>query len=39
MFQSQVISRSAPTSLAIKLSKELGVVLIGFARGKKFNIY
>ncbi|BEP28555.1 formate dehydrogenase accessory sulfurtransferase FdhD [Helicovermis profundi] len=34
-----IISRSAPTSLAIKLSKELGVVLIGFARGKKFNIY
>lgn len=34
-----VISRSAPTSLAIDLAKELGVTLIGFARGDKMNIY
>lgn len=34
-----IISRSAPTSLAIDLAKELGITLIGFARGDKMNIY
>ena len=34
-----VISRSAPTSLAIDLAKELGITVIGFARGDKMNIY
>ncbi|KAB3533523.1 formate dehydrogenase accessory sulfurtransferase FdhD [Alkaliphilus serpentinus] len=34
-----VISRSAPTELTYSIAKELGVTLIGFARGKKMNIY
>ncbi len=34
-----VISRSAPTSLAIKLAEKHGITLIGFARNKKMNIY
>ncbi len=36
---SLIISRSAPTSLAVKLASKLGVTLIGFARGNKLNIY
>lgn len=34
-----LISRSAPTTKAVSLSKVFGVTLVGFARGKKFNIY
>lgn len=34
-----IISRSAPTNLAIKLANKLRVTLIGFARGKRINIY
>jgi FdhD protein len=34
-----LISRSAPTSEAIRLSNVFGVTLIGFARGKRFNVY
>ena len=34
-----VISRSAPTSLAITLAEKYGITLVGFARGKKFNVY
>lgn len=34
-----VISRSAPTSLAVDLARELGITLVGFARGDKMNIY
>ena len=34
-----VMSRSAPTSLAVKLSEKLGITLVGFVRGNKFNIY
>ena len=34
-----IVSRSAPTSLAIKLADKLGVTVIGFARGNKLNIY
>lgn len=34
-----IISRSAPTDLSYGIAKELGVTLIGFARGKKMNIY
>ena len=36
---SVIVSRSAPTSLAIKNAKKLGVTLVGFARGSKMNIY
>jgi formate dehydrogenase accessory protein FdhD len=34
-----IISRSAPTSLAINLAKELNITVLGFARGDKVNIY
>lgn len=34
-----VISKSAPTNLSIELAKKLNITLIGFARGKRMNIY
>ncbi len=34
-----VISKSAPTDLAIKLADEIGVALVGFARGSRMNVY
>ncbi|MFW5647991.1 MAG: formate dehydrogenase accessory sulfurtransferase FdhD [Candidatus Alkaliphilus sp. MAG34] len=34
-----VVSRSAPTSLAVHMARELNIVLIGFVRGEKMNIY
>ena len=34
-----IISRSAPTSLAIELAKELNIAVLGFARGESMNIY
>ena len=34
-----VISKSAPTDMAINLAKKLNVTLIGFARGQRFNVY
>jgi len=34
-----VVSKSAPTSLAIDIANELGITMIGFARGKRLNIY
>ena len=34
-----IISRSAPTSLAVDMAKKLGITLVGFARGEKMNIY
>lgn len=34
-----IVSRSAPTSLAIDMARELNILLIGFARGQKMNIY
>jgi FdhD protein len=36
---SVIVSRSAPTSLAVKNAKKLGVTLVGFARGSRMNIY
>lgn len=36
---STIVSRSAPTSLAIDIAIELGINLIGFVRGEKLNIY
>lgn len=34
-----IISRSAPTSLALELAQRLGITVIGFARGKRMNLY
>lgn len=36
---SLIVSRSAPTSLAVKNAQKLGITLVGFARGSKMNIY
>ncbi len=30
-----IVSRSAPTSLSVEMAEELGITLIGFARGEK----
>jgi FdhD protein len=34
-----LISLTSPTSLSIEMAEELGITLIGYARGRKFNIY
>ncbi|MBI2288544.1 MAG: formate dehydrogenase accessory sulfurtransferase FdhD [Chloroflexi bacterium] len=34
-----VVSISAPTSLGVRISNQLGITLIGSVRGKKMNIY
>jgi len=34
-----IVSISAPTDKAIKIAEMAGLTLIGFARGKRFNIY
>jgi len=34
-----LISKSAPTNLGVRLASDLGVTLIGFARGKRMNVY
>lgn len=34
-----IVSRSAPTSLAIEIASKLKITIIGFARGEKMNIY
>lgn len=34
-----IISKSAPTTLSVRLARELGLTLAGFVRGKRFNIY
>lgn len=36
---STIVSRSAPTSLAIDMAKQLGINLVGFVRGEKLNLY
>ncbi len=34
-----VVSSSAPTSLAVEVAKKFKIVLVGFARGKRYNVY
>ncbi len=34
-----ICSRSAPTSLAVRLAREGNVTLVGFLRGNRFNVY
>lgn len=34
-----IISKSAPTDLGVKLANDLGITLLGFARGKRMNVY
>lgn len=34
-----IVSKSAPMDMAIRIADELGIVIIGFARGKRCNIY
>lgn len=34
-----IISRSAPTALSVQLAEKMNVTLIGFARGKRMNVY
>jgi len=34
-----IISKSAPTDLGVRLADDLGITLIGFARGKRMNVY
>lgn len=34
-----LISKSAPTSLALELADDLGITVVGFARGNRLNIY
>jgi len=34
-----IVSKSAPTDLAIKLAKQSGITLVGFVRGKRMNVY
>ena len=34
-----IVSRSAPTDMAVKLAKELNITLVGFARGHRLNKY
>ncbi|MBP2653250.1 MAG: fdhD [Firmicutes bacterium] len=34
-----IIARAAPTSLALGLAEELGITVIAFSRGERFNVY
>lgn len=34
-----VLSRSAPTLRAVELAEQLGITVVGFARGERFNLY
>jgi FdhD protein len=34
-----LVSRSAPTDMAVRVAKRVNLTLIGFARGKRLNIY
>ena len=34
-----IISKSAPTDLGVRMANDLGVTMLGFARGKRVNVY
>jgi FdhD protein len=34
-----IISKSAPTDLAVRLASDFGITLVGFARGSRMNVY
>jgi FdhD protein len=34
-----IVSRSAPTGLAIDLAEELNITTVGFVRGNSMNVY
>jgi len=34
-----VVSRAAPTSLAVDLAEQFGIALVGFARGERMSVY
>ena len=34
-----LVSRSAPTLLAVDLADQLGITVVGFARGDRLNVY
>jgi FdhD protein len=34
-----IVSRTAPTSLAIEIGEKVGLTIIGFLRGNRFNVY
>ncbi len=34
-----IVSRAAPTFLSVELASNLGVTLVGFARGRRLNVY
>jgi len=34
-----ILSRSAPTLLTVDRARELGITVVGFARGDRFNVY
>ena len=36
---SMLISRTSPTSMSIDLATRLGITMIGYARGHRFNVY
>jgi FdhD protein len=34
-----LVSRSAPTALALRLAEQLGITVVGYVRGSRFNVY
>ncbi|MCL2855222.1 MAG: formate dehydrogenase accessory sulfurtransferase FdhD [Defluviitaleaceae bacterium] len=34
-----MVSQSAPTSMSVAIAEKVGMTLVGFARGRRFNVY